>query len=65
MDFNIIGKDFMDDFYSSMKEILENSSNEKPTKVREAYSSSFFAEALVPLNPSKWAPYVAGRNVVW
>ena len=55
----------MDDFYSSMKEILENSSNEKPTKVREAYSSSFFAEALVPLNPSKWAPYVAGRNVVW
>lgn len=50
----------MDDFYSSMKEILDNSSNEKPTKVREASSSSFFAEALVPLNPYRWGPYVAG-----
>ena len=50
----------MDDFYSSMKEILDNSSNEKPTKVREAYSSSLFAEALVSLNPYRWGPYVAG-----
>ena len=43
-----------------MKEILENSSNEKPTKVREASSSSFLIEALVPLNPYRWSPYVAG-----
>ena len=50
----------MDDFYSSMKKILDNSSNEKPTKVREAYSSSLFAEALVPLNPYRWGPYGAG-----
>ena len=41
----------MDDFYSSMKKILDNSSNEKLTKVREVYSSSLFAEALVSLNP--------------
>ena len=44
----------MDDFYSSMKEILDNSSNEKPTNVREASSSSIFAEVLVPLNPYRW-----------
>ena len=50
----------MDDFYSSMEEILDNSSNEKPTKVREASSSSFFAEALVPLNPYRWGTYAAG-----
>ena len=52
----------MDDFYSSMKEILDidNSSNEKPTKVRQASSSSIFAEALVPINPYRWGPYIAG-----
>ena len=48
----------MDYFYSSMKEILDNSSNKKPTKQRLA--SSFFAEALVPLNTYKWGSYVAG-----
>ena len=48
----------MDDFYSSMKEILDNSNNEKPTKQRLA--SSFFVEVLVPLNPHRWGPYVAG-----
>jgi len=31
-----MARDFMDDFYSSMKEILDNSSNENPRKVREA-----------------------------
>lgn len=50
----------MDDFYSSMKEVRDNSSNEKSTKFREAYSSSFFAEALIPINPYRWWPYVAG-----
>ena len=55
--FNIIAGDFMDDFYSSMKEILDNP--EKPTKVRRASSSSFFAETLVYLNTYRWAPYIA------
>ena len=48
----------MDDFYSSMKEILDNS--EKPTKDIKTSSSSFFAKALVPINPSRWGPYIAG-----
>ena len=39
---------------------MDDSSNEKPTKMSEISSSSFFAEALVPLNPYKWAPYIAG-----
>ena len=52
----------MDDFYSSMKEILDdssndNSSNEKPTK--QKLGSSFFAKALVPLNPYTWGSYGA------
>lgn len=47
-------------FYSSMKEILDNSSNEKTKRFREASSSSLFAKALVPLNPHRWGPCVAG-----
>lgn len=55
----------MDDFYSSMKEILDNSSNEKPTKVREASSSSFFAEARVPLCPHmNWKKHVKKPKTV-
>lgn len=50
----------MDDFYSSMKEILDNSNNENLTKDRKAASSSFFVEALVPINPYKWESYVVG-----
>ena len=40
-----------------MKQILDNSSNENPTKQRLV--SSLFAKALVPLNPHKWVLYVA------
>ena len=41
---------------------MDNSSNEKTTKVRgtSTFSSSFFAEALVPLNPYRWGHYVVG-----
>ena len=49
----------MDDFYSSMKEILDDLTNEKTTEVKEVYSSGLFAEALVSLNPYKWPPYIA------
>lgn len=47
----------MDDFYDEMKEVLESSS-----KSKDSYSffPNIYAEALVPINPRRWAAFDAG-----
>ena len=56
----------MDDFYSEMKDVLEQSFNSKVEEPKlssySSQSSSIYAEAaaLVPINPRRWPAFTAG-----
>jgi len=58
----------MDDFYAEMKQTLEDiqTSNFQPETIRQDSNilqeqfPNMFAEALVPINPSRWPDFTAG-----
>ena len=52
----------MDDFYSEMKPFLNEPDTKTSIERTEplSSSSSIFAEALIPMNPTKWVSYAAG-----
>lgn len=54
----------MDDFYSSMKEtgILESQENNGSSTRVSTSTSTYVADALVPINVYKWPAFTAGSS---
>lgn len=55
----------MDDFYSEMSDVLEDTTLKQPFQSQDAgflqnYFPNMFAEALVPINPVRWPVFIAG-----
>jgi hypothetical protein len=52
----------MDDFYAEMKMTLDDieTSNSQRSTILEEYFPNLFAEALVPINPTRWPAFLAG-----
>ena len=57
----------MDDFFNEMKSTLEDiktsnlaSETHDSNEILKTYFPTIFAEALVPINPSRWAAFNAG-----
>jgi hypothetical protein len=52
----------MDDFYAEMRMRLNDieTSNSQRSTILEEYFPNMFAEALVPINPTRWPAFLAG-----
>lgn len=55
----------MDDFYSEMRDVLEDTTPKQRFQSQESgflqhYFPNMFADALVPINPGRWPVFTAG-----